>query len=308
MVLLPGFQCPVPFAWISPLTISPLPIPCQLRFWGPEKLYVPFQKIKLRQHLNFIRQLTVGQLSLTSENLMKATGLLPRKHLGKIWSKFSRRLKYSCSPNLSSRWKGKITSLGSRRLVFPPQPAVGPHQRGLSSLDLIIPYKPSKMQYVPPRWARVSPPLITHEHWNAPIPRAVRGAAGSARRLTSPLSLTLHQQQCPALERTRAEPQARAESWACAEDAARPPPRPEFSGQRLPGTHASLSSVPRVPCPHLYSRDRRGQLLRGQVPKLLRKHVHAVHDKGRRKQNPHAPLRCARQTAVPVKSGARWPK
>lgn len=110
-----------------------LPNRCQLKFWAPEKLYVPFQKIKLYQQLNFIRQLRVGQLSLTSQKLMKATGVLPEKTL-KIWSKFSGHLKYSCNPNLSSRRKGEITSLGFRRFGFNTTASGG----SLSSLDLAL--------------------------------------------------------------------------------------------------------------------------------------------------------------------------
>lgn len=67
---------------------------------------------------------------------MKAIGVLPEKTL-KIWSKFSGHLKYSCNPNLSSRRRGEITSLGFRRFGFNTTSSGG----SLSSLDLSILYK-----------------------------------------------------------------------------------------------------------------------------------------------------------------------
>ena len=65
-----------------------------------------------------------------------ALGVLPEKTL-KIWSKFSGHLKYSCNPNLSSRRRGEITSLGFRRFGFNTTSSGG----SLSSLDLSILYK-----------------------------------------------------------------------------------------------------------------------------------------------------------------------
>lgn len=90
----------------------------------------------------------------------------------------------------------------------------------------------------------------------------------------------------------------------------RGPPRSRATtlGAPPPGYACRPLPLSAIPDPHLYGRDRRGQLLRSQVPKLLRKHVHAAHEEGRRKQNPHARLRCLKRNAARLESGARRPK